>query len=320
MNLIMFFEIIFEGIKQFAGEIIGVLLFIVAWKMSPRFRSLFGQYNKLKDNNLSESESQEEKQKSPEQEKQQQEVQLKKVLEQSGVERAEEAKREEEERLIALRAEVERQKKALAQIEAQKAEDAKRRKKRPAMSDWDFIKLCEYGNVGKVEEAIKDGANVNAEDNDGWTALMWAVFYVYTEIVKLLLEHGADVNAKSNNGWTALHLAEGHSEIVRLLRYHVAKEKRRDEYFIELCKFGNVGEVEEAIKEGANINAKDNYGATALMEAANEGNTAIVKLLLKHGADVNAEDNYGTTALWNAELNDHQQIAKLLRSHGAKEY
>ena len=188
------------------------------------------------------------------------------------------------------------------------------------MSDGDFIKLCESGNVGEVEEAIKDGANVNAEDNDGWTALMWAVFYVYTEIVKLLLEHGADVNAKSNNGWTALHLAEGHSEIVRLLRYHVAKEKRRDEYFIELCKFGNVGEVEEAIKEGANINAKDNYGATALMEAANEGNTAIVKLLLKHGADVNAEDNYGTTALWNAELNDHQQIAKLLRSHGAKEY
>ena len=150
MNLIMFFEVILEGIKKFAGEIIGVLLCIVALRMFPRLRSLFGQYNKLKDNNLSESESQEEKQERAEQEIQPEAQRgekrpakgLKKftgaiivvlllfivawqMLPKSAEQEKQlEAQRREEER---VRAE-ERQKKELAQqIEAQKAEEAKRR-------------------------------------------------------------------------------------------------------------------------------------------------------------------------------------------------
>ena len=63
------------------------------------------------------------------------------------------------------------------------------------------------------------GADVNAKDLVGNTALSEASYGGHTEIVAMLLEKGADVNAKNNDGDTALILAseEGHTEIVKLL-------------------------------------------------------------------------------------------------------
>ena len=45
----MFYEFVLEGLKKFAGEIIGLVLLIVALKKFKWIRSLFGQYDKLKD-------------------------------------------------------------------------------------------------------------------------------------------------------------------------------------------------------------------------------------------------------------------------------
>ena len=59
------------------------------------------------------------------------------------------------------------------------------------MSDKDFVNLCGFGDARKVEEAIMNGANVNAKDNDGRTALMWAKISSRTETVKLLRRYGA---------------------------------------------------------------------------------------------------------------------------------
>jgi ankyrin repeat protein len=59
-----------------------------------------------------------------------------------------------------------------------------------------------------VKALIDKGADVNAKDKDGQTALMLAAGGGYTEIVKALIEKGADVNAKNNTGDTALSLAK----------------------------------------------------------------------------------------------------------------
>lgn len=109
----------------------------------------------------------------------------------------------------------------------------------------------------KVEMLLSGGADVNAKNRDGWTALMWASWYGHKDVVSLLLANGADVNAKDSNGRTALMWASinGHKDVVSLL-----------------------------IANGADVNAKDKWGQTALMLASYRGHKDIVELLRKYGA------------------------------------
>lgn len=60
---------------------------------------------------------------------------------------------------------------------------------------------------------------INAQNKNGWTALMHAARYGHTGIVAQLLAKGADTELQENDGWTAPQFAEsaGHEEIVRLL-------------------------------------------------------------------------------------------------------
>ena len=159
-----------------------------------------------------------------------------------------EAKAQEDSRLItelrsqieALQQEIQRKDEALSQTEAKSQEDSrlitelrsqvetlqqeKAKKKIPPMSDDDFVKLCMSGDIKKVEEAIMNGANINARDCVGWTALMMAAYKGYINIAEVLIKHGADVNIRTNT-WTALSWATryGHTETADLLRKYGAK-------------------------------------------------------------------------------------------------
>ena len=66
----------------------------------------------------------------------------------------------------------------------------------------------EFGSVDVVELIIEHGANVNAKDSLGYTALIAAVLGGKPAKVEVLLRNGADVRAKYADGWTALMLAE----------------------------------------------------------------------------------------------------------------
>ena len=82
-----------------------------------------------------------------------------------------------------------------------------------------------YENIhnGNFEEAIKllieKGADLNAIDKYGYTALIWACRNNNIEIVKLLIEKGADINAKNFIGYTALIWAcrNNNTEVIKLL-------------------------------------------------------------------------------------------------------
>ncbi len=108
--------------------------------------------------------------------------------------------------------------------------------------------------------------------------------------------------------------------ITRLYKRQKQKQKleRMKDDFIELCKSGDAGKIEEAIMNGANVNAKDNDSTTALMLAAISGQTEAVKILLNHGANINARDIWGYTALKEAKMWGRTEVAKLLRRNGAK--
>ncbi len=89
-----------------------------------------------------------------------------------------------------------------------------------------------YSNKSKrartefVQALLDKGVDVNAKDNHGFTALIWAAKGGHTEAVQALLDKGADVNARDNTGKTALMIAasRGHKEIVQLLKEAGAKE------------------------------------------------------------------------------------------------
>ena len=83
----------------------------------------------------------------------------------------------------------------------------------------ELIAAAYNGELQKVEDLVKHGANVNAKIHTEWTALHGSAFNGHLKIVKYLVENRADINAKNNFGQTALHLSaeQGHPETVKYL-------------------------------------------------------------------------------------------------------
>ncbi len=191
-------------------------------------------------------------------------------------------------------------------------------------SDLDLVLFwaCTQGDKELAELIIRMGANVNSE-TWGHAPAMQAIWSGYTTatkpadvprlvgVLELLLEHGADPNAKDRWDWSLLHYAcQGEFDLAKLL-----------------------------LDRGANPNGVENeLGLRPLHWAAENGRTAVVELLIGRGADVNATDNRGRTALSYAEdLGDKdisgrprkppltaeakaakKETAEVLRKHGAK--
>ena len=94
------------------------------------------------------------------------------------------------------------------------------------VSQEDLFESVKCGDYAEVKRLIRQGAAINAQNNDGWTALILALDKENPEIAKLLIDAGADVNIQDNEGWTALLWASAyrHPEIAELLRESGAKE------------------------------------------------------------------------------------------------
>ena len=89
---------------------------------------------------------------------------------------------------------------------------------------------------------------------------------------------------------------------------------------------GYVDMIKLLLSAGANVNATDKWGDTALMQACSEGKFDIVKLLLASGANVNVRNKETQTALRIAEneyekeyKKKYKKIIDLLLQYGARE-
>lgn len=102
------------------------------------------------------------------------------------------------------------------------------------------------GQAVAVRALLEKGADVNAKDSDGATALILAAYYGYADVVKVLIEKGADLNVKDRAGQTALDKAEAKhkSDIVNMLRSAISSSVARtanpketlNQYIAELRK------------------------------------------------------------------------------------
>ena len=81
------------------------------------------------------------------------------------------------------------------------------------------------------------------------------------------------------------------------------REGRYGEFPLHQAAYiGSTDMVLFLLSKGADVNAKNKIGSTALMYAALKGNTETVKVLLEQGANVNAKNNGDFTALMSAAL------------------
>lgn len=70
-----------------------------------------------------------------------------------------------------------------------------------------------FGHESVVQALIAAGANVDLQDRNHWSALMWAMTNRHKNIAKLLLDNGASTDAKTNNGRTAFDFVPPDSEM-----------------------------------------------------------------------------------------------------------
>jgi ankyrin repeat protein len=86
----------------------------------------------------------------------------------------------------------------------------------------------------------------------------------------------------------------------------------------EATRFGSPEWVEALIKAGANVNARNNTGNSALILAAGEGKPDIISALISAGASIDGKNNFGESALSWAKANHELATAAFLRKAGAK--
>jgi len=145
-------------------------------------------------------------------------------------------------------------------------------------------------DAAKVRLLLKQGADVNAAQGDGMTALHWAASHGDVDEARMLISAGARLDAVTRNGnYTPLHLA---------------------------AKGGNVPVVRALLGAGASASAKTSSGgALPLHLAAAQGNPDVVAALLDKGAVVDAREGaWGQTPLmWAAAYNRLDALRMLIK-------
>jgi cytohesin len=186
-----------------------------------------------------------------------------------------------------------------------------------------------------VEFLIAQGANVNARDGSGETALYQAAHMGYLELCKLLINNGADLNIstfKITMGHSPLYIAirNRHADVAELLitsGADVNKKNKFGESPMDMAihaKLQNI--VNLLIEHGAETSALKGKGKTDVTAKAPEisihdtvrrGQIESVEQYLDAGGDVDGKDKQDKTPLQHAAFHGHKEIAELLISKGA---
>jgi ankyrin repeat protein len=144
------------------------------------------------------------------------------------------------------------------------------------------------GDIEKVRALIKQGADVNAAQGDGTTALHWAAENGHLEMTSVLLFAGARLEAATRNGaYTPLHLAS---------------------------EAGHAAVIEALLRAGADADAKAGSGASALHFAARSGSVDAIRALIVGGARLDVQETAAgqTPLMWAAASNRAEAITALL--------
>ena len=134
-----------------------------------------------------------------------------------------------------------------------------------------LISCAAHGNAAGAAQALQDGADMEARDENGLTPLMWAAQQMNSAVVALLLERGANPRVRDNSGWTALHCAASTGSVEGL------------EKLLNVC--------------GDDVNAVNNDGETPLLVAIRMHREDVARVLVSARADINIRGTDGRNAV-----------------------
>ncbi len=196
-----------------------------------------------------------------------------------------------------------------------------------------MIRAVRSGEIAQVQKLLSAQPDLlNAcDDHHRAGAAQWAVVANQPAILELLIEQGADLDAGDRHGMTALHSAAifNRADMVRRLLAHGA-----DPYAMGLgygairltplhkaAEAGSLEAVEALLDDGVDVNVLTEGAnrVTPLHIAAARGHQDVIRLLAERGAQINLRDVTGATPLHWAMRMEKDDAAALLRLLGGRE-
>lgn len=186
---------------------------------------------------------------------------------------------------------------------------------------------AQNGDEAITRLLLDRAAAINETDGQGRTPAHVACQHGQENVIRVLLSRGADVRIRCKDNWTALHLAawQGHLGIVKLLVKQAGADVdgQTTDGRTPLHLASQRGQYRVArilIELGADVHMTSAGFNTALHVAAETGHTSTSRLLIKHKADIHAQNTHGLTPLHLASQRGHLATVKMLIEEGADPY
>lgn len=168
--------------------------------------------------------------------------------------------------------------------------------------------------------------DINATDADGNTVLSWAARSCNAAALRALLTRGAKLHQTSRFGSTALHYAASarSPDCIRPMLEAGADPNVRNTYLRETSVHVAALRHDDPerflaplLEYGADVNAQDHEGSSALGFAVQADHARSSKFLLDHGADADVPDESGIPPIAVAVIYKHSALLQMLLECGA---